>query len=681
MTFHKTKSMMVILLLCIASSLVAGETEEYYYAIEQDDVVCGYAHVVIAQIDFDGQPAIQLIDSVWMKISALGKNIEGTYLFTYQIDPATGNYLFHTSNIDQGPTKLGGELTVDGDTIHIISYPGNDTTAVALSPDIVLQNTRLHKHLLDYFVADTLKENKCRVFSEIDGLINDVVYTKVGREQKVFAGTNYDALVVNALNRTTGIQVKMWVDATTGLLLRTDHPVRQAYLTDAGVVDKIQVADLNNKLFAKVDTVITNPWAISYLKVRAKLQPGGMWITPENLNVSGQSFTGTVEDNLIDGVFEISHKKYDGTNAPPFPPNFAKDESLREYLEPAEMIESDDSTLIRKAWELAEGSSDSWEAIKKLSRWVNTEIGYDLPGGVTALKTYETRLGECGSHANLLTAFCRAVGIPARGVFGCMYVPEHGGAFGQHAWNEVYMGEAGWIPIEATAEEVDYADCGHIRLGEWKSMAVMFNPIEMKIISYQLSEEATPDKGTEKYAPYIGEYQAEQNVITVLVQNGSLALNIPGQMIFELKDSDKNGDWFFKLTSRASVSFTSDSTGEINEMTICSRQRLPKDIASDSIEAILNVPEQYLPFIGAYTLPMQNVTFSIAFKDSMLTLGLPGNQAVGLHESETEGEWLCEIGTTSKLVIMFDTDESGNVTAMKYHELTACTKLSETDSE
>ena len=29
--------------------------------------------------------------------------------------------------------------------------------------------------------------------------------------------------------------------------------------------------------------------------------------------------------------------------------------------------------------------------------------------------------------------------------------------------NEIYMGKAGWIPVDATTNEIDYIDPGHIR--------------------------------------------------------------------------------------------------------------------------------------------------------------------------------------------------------------------------
>ena len=86
----------------------------------------------------------------------------------------------------------------------------------------------------------------------------------------------------------------------------------------------------------------------------------------------------------------------------------------------------------------------------------------------------------------LLAALCRASGIPARVVWGCVYTPEYGGSFGHHGWNEVYVGEAGWVPVDATMHESDYVDSGHIRLGVLKTQFTVINFREMKILNYAL---------------------------------------------------------------------------------------------------------------------------------------------------------------------------------------------------
>lgn len=145
------------------------------------------------------------------------------------------------------------------------------------------------------------------------------------------------------------------------------------------------------------------------------------------------------------------------------------------------MIESDDPGIVSLARKLTAGSKNSWDAATRLSKWVAENIVGELPGGVSAVNTLKTRGAECGGHSRLLAALCRAAGIPARMSVGCMYVNYYGGSFGQHAWTEVYMGDAGWIPVDATIREIDYSDAGHIRLGK----AATFRPEKMEILDYE----------------------------------------------------------------------------------------------------------------------------------------------------------------------------------------------------
>ena len=87
-------------------------------------------------------------------------------------------------------------------------------------------------------------------------------------------------------------------------------------------------------------------------------------------------------------------------------------------------------------------------------------------------------------HSRILAAMCRAVGIPPCLSTGGMYVADNGGFFGQLVWTEVYMGAAGWIPVDATIGEVDFIDAIHIRLGEKST----FHPEKMEIIDYRVVE-------------------------------------------------------------------------------------------------------------------------------------------------------------------------------------------------
>lgn len=675
MTRYQFLLLAVFLFLGSTSLGFASETEDYYYAIEQNGAISGYAHVIVTPNECGGRPCLHLIDSLWMRMFVLGKSIDGTYRFEYHIDPADGMYFLHWSDIEQGGSKLAATMEVRGDSMFIVAQPGTDTARVALPPGTLRVSSRFYPFLVDYFVRDTLAQKDVQIFSEQDGGIHTVTYINRGRQRLTFAGKTYDALVLESVNRTTGVQTPLWVDAASGMLLKTVHPFRTTYLTDATIKDKVKRVDINDYFLVRVGRAISDPQAISYMKVRGRLKPGGLWIAPEGLTIPGQTFAGTVKDNAVDGVFEVTHPRYDGANAPSFPCDFASVDSLQPYLRSSELIESDDTSLVNEARRVTAGSKDAWEAATRLSRWVHEEIVPDIPGGGTALRTYQTRLGECGSHANLLAAFCRAVGIPARCVFGCMYLPDQGGAFGQHAWNEIFMGPAGWVPVDCTAREVTYVDCGHIRLGEWISQSAMFNADTMEILDYRLTTDASEgadDKSA--YDPYIGKYQGEKQVLGIVLNEGGIGLDIPNRMVFGLKDPDADGNWFFKLSDAASVSFEKDSMGAVVAMTISEYQRLPRAV-NDSTTPQIVAPDRLRPFLGSYVMPMQNVFLGVGYQDGSLTLFLPGGRAVPLAQSDTAGVWQGKKSQGTKIRLSFDTDETSLATAMRLSTHSRCPKM------
>ncbi|UCG61309.1 MAG: transglutaminase domain-containing protein [Candidatus Zixiibacteriota bacterium] len=674
-TFGLAATVAVMFAVSIAAG--ADKPDTLYYALDQNGITCGYAEVRFVDTVLEGKPVIYIEDRMELQITALGAEVIGKYHFQYWIDPATGMYTRHTSDIDQGSLKMGAVMTVVGDSIQLIGQPGDDTTIVALPPGIILQNTRIFRFLVEDFVRDGLSEVEHKVFSEIDGNINDISYILGGEEELELAGQTYRALRINFINRTMGIKVTMWVDATSGLVLKTVHPIRSTYLTDSGVKDRVKSADLDNHLFAKVGTLIPNVKSISYMKVKVACDPAGMWITPEGLNVPGQKFVGTVEDNRVEGIFEISHERYDGSDAPAFPPDFSEVDSLAEYLQPADLIESDAPELVEKARELTEGAEDSWEAMMRLSQWVSDEISYDIPGGGTALNTYKLRMGECGSHSNLLAAFCRAVGIPARVIFGCLYVPNYGGTFGQHAWNEVFMGEHGWIPVDATAEEIDYVDCGHVRLGKLESKAAVFNPDTLEILDYRVGGDAgtAAEVAAEDFTPYLGKYQGARSVLTVMVQNGSLALDIPGQMVFELNPPNDNGERFFKLTEAVCVSFEMNDSGIVTTLVIDERQRIPRGTSSDTSAVGDEVPDDYRPLVGAYALPMQNQNLIVLCQGDTLAADIPGMGVTPLEKSEADNQWTVMAAPGIKLAFTFKFENAGQASAIMLSTLSYCPRL------
>jgi hypothetical protein len=641
-----------------------GSSEEkIYYAMEMNGQVFGYVELSISNIEEDGRPLIQLKETVENRILALGVAIDTQGFSEYRVDPETGRFSFSEQVIDSGSLEFHLTASIEGRVARISLQPGGGEKVISLPEGVLLENPYYFPHLLKDSDGDNLKPRLYQVLDVLDRNIHRVTVTRKGPEPVQLAGKTYRAIILESLDQDIGFKFRQWVDADNGYLLKSEGPRSTQLLADQSIKGKLQRVNIDNYLFAKAGAAISDIPAISHLKVRAKLEPVGNWITPDSLKVLGQSFDGTVVDNRIEGVFEVRHEKYDGRKAPPFPPNFGGDPQLRRFLEPEDFIESDDPVLVRKAKDLTAGAKDSWEAARRLSQWVAEEIGYDIPGGASARNTYDVREGECGAHSRLFAAFCRGAGIPARVVWGCMYVPNLGGSFGQHAWNEVYMGPAGWIPLDTTVKETDFADSGHIRLGLVSSAHIALNPKQMEILDFQAGAQSLAGfQGTvdvKKFEPYLGQYKGRRGLIIVSLQDGGLSLTLADKRVFGLREPDEKGEWPFKLSRDVGVTFERAISGRIAGLNIINRVRLPKKGEPQNIPD--SAPENIRPYLGQYSIPMQKEEILVAYDDGHLAVHIPGAGVRMIEGPDAQGLWSATPGDDRFSFIM---DDAGKVRTM-----------------
>ena len=643
-----------------------AESEKMYHAVEMKSVLCGYSETDLSTVVKDGKKMTLEKSRVFMMLSALGMNFNTEVKSTAYLDPLTGRSTDVKLDIEQGQVKLGIKVVVENNIAHYTPMMGGKPKDIKLTPDVIFGDRQLFLQLVKDFTDGSLRKKTYKNLEVMEGEIQESTFTKAGAEKLELAGENYDAIILDHLNQKTGVKIKWWIDTKTSHMLKASLPNgRNLYLTDRSVVDKIKMADMDEAIFAKVNVPIADFQAISYMKVKATVEPTGLWITREGLNVPGQSFTGSIKDNLIEGVFEIEHKRYKGTDAPPFPADFSKNESLKKYLEPEKMLESDDPVLIKKAKEITKGSEDSWEAACRLSKWVADNISYAIPGGGTARKTYDIKAGECGAHSLLLAAFCRAVGIPARVVWGCMYTPNYGGSFGQHGWSEIYMGKAGWIPVDSTAFETDYVDSGHIRLGVYQYVSTALNPKKMEVLDYKAGSAKmgqAEQAASKKHEKYLGEYtnpDAKMKV-KVFVQGGNLAVDIPNQMVLAFNDPDENNVWYCKMSNQLFLTFEEDNSGKVMEMQLHQIIPLPRKSGPEKVDN--SVPEKFRPYLGKYTFAALQAEFTVLYKEGSLAIDDPTvKKIVKLQPPDEKGRWVDEF---NKNTIFFDLDDQGNVKTM-----------------
>jgi len=664
----------VLVQLLLTSALSAQvEPGTYVFGIEYDNTVCGYVEFTLSDEEKGGVAYSLLVQEVLMKRAALGSEFTTTMKLTYHIDPATGRFTYHDSRIDSGEVVLGSKVIVEGKSVTFSSTLDDQEKVVELNEETLLENTLFFPHIARDFVIMGMEKAVYDILEVREWEIQKTTCTKVGTERLDLAGQTFETIIVDRMSQATGIKARIWLDVETGLVVRTNLPNGMiSRLADPSVKKKVQLVNIDSTILTKTNVTIADIQAITYMKVKAVMEPSGLRVTAAELNVPGQRFDGTVTDNLIEGVFEIEHPRYDGKGAPPYPPSH-DDEALKEFLEPEEFIESDDPLLIDKARKIAEGSADSWEAAVRISQWVAENIAYEIPGGMTARKTYDLRKGECGAHSILVAAFCRGVGIPARVVWGCMYIPNMGGSFGQHAWSEIWMGDAGWVPVDSTAFEAAFVDSGHIRVGTLQSMTTAINTKSMEILDYRVgsgTDAAIERAASEKYAAYIGDYLAPGNLtIPALVRDGNLCVDIRGQII-PMNEPDEKGRWFCKLTSRLYFVFKRSVGGAVSEMII--HEIVQVNRKSDSTEIPEGVPEEIAPLLGVYYFSQAKADFTVLWDDGRLAVETPIEEGiVHFGRPDDEGWRLDEKG---KHTISFEMDESGKPIALLLNTASPCSR-------
>lgn len=240
-----------------------------------------------------------------------------------------------------------------------------------------------------------------------------------------------------------------------------------------------------------------------------------------------------------------------------------------------------------------------------------------------------------------------------------MYTTYYGGSFGQHAWTEVFMGNAGWIAVDATAFEYDFVDAGHIRLGELTS----FHPEEMSIIEYRLGNDIK-DEIPIQYKELIGNYlHPEANkVFKVLYQDGSLAVDVPNKMVLALNDPDEDGRYYPQISRQINFKFIENSLGYVEDMRLQQLIIFSKLDVQDSISE--DVSNNLKSLIGTYSIAQANLELRIFIQGKGLCISDPFTKTDSKIQQNVEtGKWT--IASNDNL-ISFEKDSDDNITHLYY---------------
>ncbi|MDJ0838013.1 MAG: serine hydrolase domain-containing protein [Acidobacteriota bacterium] len=187
---------------------------------------------------------------------------------------------------------------------------------------------------------------------------------------------------------------------------------------------------------------------------------------------------------------------------------------------------------------------------------------------------------------------------------------------------------------------------------------------------------ATSGTADERWKPYLGTYVANHGAyrdfpFEVLVQDGRLALDIPGRFLFEMKDPDASGRWAlsdFKprslVGSGLAVSFERDEQGVVNSMNFHEGSTvhvLPKGKPGGKPPAAKGLKrEEVAKFLGFYRDKANGRDYEMVFYNNALAVRVPGMQTpLEFDPPDSEGYWRLRANPNSR--IRFNEDAQGRV--------------------
>jgi len=187
------------------------------------------------------------------------------------------------------------------------------------------------------------------------------------------------------------------------------------------------------------------------------------------------------------------------------------------------------------------------------------------------------------------------------------------------------------------------------------------------------SDDASEAGGDQDVDPYLGDYIANMPAlqgrnITVLMQNGRLALDVPGQTIFELEPPDDEGMMNFAGGLPIRVSFDRNEGGDVIEMNLYQSGmtfELPKVGARIPIEIPLS---ELTPYLGDYVVAddERSTKAEVVISNNRLAIAIPQQMTYELRPPDDDG-WRV-FRAIDILAAKFELDDDGVARAFVLRE-------------
>jgi hypothetical protein len=152
----------------------------------------------------------------------------------------------------------------------------------------------------------------------------------------------------------------------------------------------------------------------------------------------------------------------------------------------------------------------------------------------------------------------------------------------------------------------------------------------------------------------------------VLVQNDRLAIDIPGQQVYELKEPDEEGRWYFVISNEIAVSFESDENDNVIAMKIY-QAGLTFDLPREGVEIPPEIPlDELQKYLGSYRSEELELTVEVLIQNNRLAIDVPEAMVYELYPPDENDRWVFRV--TPDLSASFNETPAGQVYSLTLYQ-------------
>ncbi|MCF2949759.1 serine hydrolase [Paraglaciecola aquimarina] len=184
------------------------------------------------------------------------------------------------------------------------------------------------------------------------------------------------------------------------------------------------------------------------------------------------------------------------------------------------------------------------------------------------------------------------------------------------------------------------------------------------------TQNLTPPTNGDDFNQYIGEYTAnfgpfKNTIFKVLLKDGKLAVDVPGQTIYALKSPNQQGKWLFELTDTIAVSFDKNQQGQIAALRM-HQNGMDFELPKKGLPIIPEISAAELQkYLGSYYSKQLKSNSTAIIQNHRLAIDVPGQMVYELNLPNDNGEWTFRINPNMHVV--FNQNADKQITSLSFY--------------